>query len=164
MKWGMKWALCDLYAAGYLFLDAFWPCFQRMWTLRLKTAHFMADASVPSNTREATGPPMFTCHVRSAHLTLVDWSSAHILAHSTPGTSNVLSLLSSLHIRPPWGGVQGPVGWAALSSEGPRCAFELAGGVPPQPVSDCGAETPLDPALHSEPPSRPGALQEVCHC
>lgn len=70
--------------------------------------------------------------------------------------------LTPLHLRPPWGGVRRAVGGAALSSKGPRCGFEPAGGVPPQPVSDCGAETPLDPALHTEPQDRPGALQEVC--
>lgn len=56
-----------LFPAGCLFLVACWPCFQRKWTHRLKTALFMVDASAPSNTREATGPPMFICHVRPTH-------------------------------------------------------------------------------------------------
>ena len=64
--------------------------------------------------------------------------------------------------RPSRGGVQGAVGGAALISPGSRCGFDPAGGVPPQPVSDGGAPTPLDPALHPEPQGRPAARQEVC--
>lgn len=67
--------------ADCLFLVACWPCFRRKWTLRWTTALFMVDASAPSNTREATGPPMFICHVRPTLCSSQCHPSANIYLH-----------------------------------------------------------------------------------
>lgn len=56
-------------------------------------------------------------------------------------------LSSCLHVRPSRGGVWGAIGGAALVSRGRRGSLDPAGGAPPQPLSDGGAPTPLDPAL-----------------
>ncbi len=71
-------------------------------------------------------------------------------------------LCLSSRTRPSRGGVQGAAGGAAVRSKSPWCGFEPAGGLSSQPLSDCSPETSLDPTLHTEPQSSPGALQEVC--
>lgn len=66
-----------------------------------------------------------------------------------------------LHFRPTRGGLCRAPGQDGVSSQGSRCGFEPPGGVPPECVSDGGAETSLDPALHTEPQDRPDAPQKV---
>lgn len=73
----------------------------------------------------------------------------------------ILSVTAS-NVRPTWGGLCRASGQDALGSQGSGRGFEPAGGVPPQFLSDSGAETSLDPAFHTEPPDWPSTLQKVC--
>lgn len=64
--------------------------------------------------------------------------------------------------RPSRGGVSGSVGCTAVGSGVSGSGSDPTGRVPPQPFSDSGAQTPLDPAFYTKSQGRLGPLQKVC--
>lgn len=104
----------------------------------------------------------FPCFFSPTYLLLnYNWSCPRSV-DPVPTECPVFLRLPLLRLRPSRGGVLGAVGGTALSGKGPWCGSEPTGRVSPESVADCGAETSLDPALHTEPQERPAALQEVC--